>query len=833
MSISISTERELSDFEPIIIEINEVPKILDLKIRKQKGEIKNLILINKDIEKESGELYWQAKKLPPTELLPDPYNNIKFLISPVNMYSKKEGSKIRFNKYDENSKVWIDKMTKKLSKNSIDQIYAYSSITGILNYLSHDLFVKHSNTKKSENALFITSVLHLSSIEEYIVYREKNSVFSYKDNYHLLELPYYIGPEKEPTNEESRKEFLRVFSKVNYNIIPKNICNLENLQLDLNIYLDLVVINVSYFLYRMKKFMSYANSQMMYNLIVYSFQKLKSGGTLMFDYDELDSQLICDIIGILSFYFKKVYIIRSPIRPLLSRYQTIVCENFKGIQYQQLDKLLKISQEWNKLSDKCNIDIKNWEPDKYYVKSILNYKDNYKSITSFVNLNTVKKIKYFNLIISVYNELKICGDETIKKYEDKKISNTIYYLKLNNIDVSISHKKVDKDILKDDFVVNFKKTKWGKKFSSYSKIKNLNISDKEYNLQNLDIIANNLKFTKRILDTLDYQKYKKTTEYTKKFGDKILILKDIIEQKYTRGFRVTQAFLKIYEILETYDLVKTKKDTFNSFHFCEAPGYFILSLNRYIGTKTKIKRHDWVGQTLNTRSEKNQKYKKQKLFDIDPQLRRYIDQWDFGPDGSGDITKTKNIRYYKKYLQEADLATSDCGLDMRDPTKAVYQDKELAYVNFCQILMILNGLKIGGHYVGKVFLPQTSNYVIGLNYLLSQSFKEFYIHKPILNIGSGEVYLVCKNFIGIDQKIINQLFEVKKSLKLETSLVNVPDKFLKEYDEIMSFFVQNQVNYIQKNIYYYENPSTLIDIQKIKEIQKKNSEGWIRYFNFT
>ena len=62
MSTSISTERELSDFEPIVVEINEVPNSLELKIRKQKGEIKNINLINKEIEKESGELYWQAKK---------------------------------------------------------------------------------------------------------------------------------------------------------------------------------------------------------------------------------------------------------------------------------------------------------------------------------------------------------------------------------------------------------------------------------------------------------------------------------------------------------------------------------------------------------------------------------------------------------------------------------------------------------------------------------------------------------------------------------------------------------------------------------------------------
>ena len=48
----------------------------------------------------------------------------------------------------------------------------------------------------------------------------------------------------------------------------------------------------------------------------------------------------------------------------------------------------------------------------------------------------------------------------------------------------------------------------------------------------------------------------------------------------------------------------------------------------------------------------------------------------------------------------------------------------------------------------------------------------------------------------------------------------------------MSFFAQRNDNHIQRNIYYYENPSSLINPKKIESIHRQNSSNWIKFYKF-
>lgn len=818
-------KEELSDFDPIEIEIKEKPKSLDLKIRKVKGEVKNISLLDKDIDKEIFHLYREAKELEPTEKIPNPYWNIYYLISPISMYSP--GTK--YNKTSEVNKKWISGFSVNLAGKTENKILSYSPITGILNYFSHDFFQRFSNLGKPENALFIFSLLHMTSVEEYIVYREKKSIYSYRDKYYCLELPYFVSEEKEMTDPEKRRKLMKTFSKINYQLDENNICNPDKFRMKIEDPLDLICIDVSYFLWKSKKYYSYINSQALYNLIVFCFKKLRKNGNMKISIGEINSQITVDIIGILSYYFEEVSIFRSPQNNILSPYKYLLCKKFKNISEEELEKLNKISYQWNKLSEHCNLDIIEFNKDKYYLSSILNYKGNYPSITKFNNAESIKKMRYFNKIVSVYNDIKICGEDVIQNFKNKKLANSIYYLKKNNIDVNIAHKQIDNEILKDDFSIDFNNTKFGMRLKSKeSKKIKINIKEEVYDLTFLQKQENNLKFTKRILDTFEGKRWKEVTSYTKKLST----LKKEISEKYVE-LDVSQAFLKLYEVLETYDLIPKENSSFRSFHFCEFPGQFILSTNHYIMTKTKIKEHYWTGQSLNPRSGKNQKYRNQKIFgDKYGLYRNYPENWDFGPDNSGDITKTKNMKYYKKILEQVDLVTSDCGLDMTESTKAVYQDKEMSYINFCQVLMVLNGLKKESHYVGKIYLPQTTTYVVGMNYILSQCFKEIYIHKSALNAGSSEVYIVCKFFQGVEKEIVDKLFEIKNNLSVNKTFVDIPKEFLEEYSKVMSFFAQRNDNHIQRNIYYYENPSSLINPKKIESIHRQNSSNWIKFYKF-
>jgi len=815
---------ELSDFDPIEVKIENPPKKLELKIRKTKGEIKNINLMDKELDEQSLKLYLEAKNLQPTKEIPYPYWNIYYLISPISMYS---GGTV-YNKKSDVNKGWIEKFSVSLSNKTENKILSYSPITGILNYFSHDFFERFSNLKKPENSLFIFSLLHMTSIEEYIVYREKKSIYSYRDNYYCLELPLYVSEEKEPTDPEKRKKLLNIFSKINYKIEESNICNLENLNFKIKQPLDMICIDVSYFLWKVKKYYSYINSQLLYNLIVFCFHHLRKNGNMKISIGELNSQILVDIIAILSYYFEEVTIFRSPQNNILSPYKYLLCKRFKNIQEEELGKMLDIGKIWHQMSTKCSIDLRNFDENKFYLCSILNYKGSYKNIQNFNDIETLKKMRYFNKIVSVYNDIKICGKDVIEGFSNKKLANSIYYLKKNNIDVNISYKKIDNQILKEDFSIDFVKQKFGFKFKKNKKDFRLRMKEETYNLEFLQKQENNLKFTKRILDTFNGKKWKETSMNTKKLST----LKTLISKKYL-NFEVSQAFLKMYEVLETYDLIEKKADEFRSFHFCEFPGQFILSTNHFIATKTRIKEHLWVGQSLNPRSRKVEKYRNQRIFgDTYGLYRNNPDNWDFGADNSGDITRNKNIKYYKKILSEVDLVTSDCGLDMTQSTKAVYQDKEMSYINYCQFLMVLNGLKLGSHYVGKIYLPQTTSYIVGLNYIMTQVFKEVYIHKSALNAGSSEVYIVCKFFEGVEQNVLDKLFEFKNSLSVSKTIIEIPEKFLKDYTEVISFFSQRTDNHIQRNIYYYENPTALIDPRKIKSIHSQNANNWIKFYKF-
>jgi len=401
-------------------------------------------------------------------------------------------------------------------------------------------------------------------------------------------------------------------------------------------------------------------------------------------------------------------------------------------------------------------------------------------------------------------------------------------LKDNNIEINYKYSDLQKSSLENYLLINFKNINKDNLLTNTNNTIKFIEKSGRYQLEELDNLENNLKFTKRILDTFEWQKYSEISRKTKR----LQLLRTRISEKISKFMsnykgEVSQAFLKLYEILSQYDLIKNKEN-FNSFHFCELPGQFILATKYYIQTKTKIKNHIWRAQSLSPYLNKEKG-----IFGDDYKLiQRHASNWDFGFDMSGDITKTENIKYYQKILSQTDLATSDCGLSMIEPSKAVYQDKNLAYLNFCQILMILNGLKLGANYVGKIFLPQTIPYIVAANYLLVKSFEKVYFHKTAINAGSSEIYIICKNFKGVEEKIIDKLFEIKENLELDKIYIQIPQTFLDNYTKIIRVFLQRTINHIQNNIYYYKNDDALKELKNTKKFLQKNLNNWLKFYKF-
>ena len=66
----------------------------------------------------------------------------------------------------------------------------------------------------------------------------------------------------------------------------------------------------------------------------------------------------------------------------------------------------------------------------------------------------------------------------------------------------------------------------------------------------------------------------------------------------TNNKYVSRAYIKLYELLhDTQFFDNLKKNKIKSFHICEAPGNFIISIQDYIKDNTSIKEYDYVAQS--------------------------------------------------------------------------------------------------------------------------------------------------------------------------------------------------------------------------------------------
>ena len=93
-------------------------------------------------------------------------------------------------------------------------------------------------------------------------------------------------------------------------------------------------------------------------------------------------------------------------------------------------------------------------------------------------------------------------------------------------------------------------------------------------------------------------------------------LKGVIED-YTRGisrylsdsgmlgYKISNGFTKMYEILHRFNLIPKDVNTFNSYHMAEAPGQFVLCTKRFIETRRNGTEHEWYANSLNPYNEDN------------------------------------------------------------------------------------------------------------------------------------------------------------------------------------------------------------------------------------
>jgi 23S rRNA U2552 (ribose-2'-O)-methylase RlmE/FtsJ len=382
----------------------------------------------------------------------------------------------------------------------------------------------------------------------------------------------------------------------------------------------------------------------------------------------------------------------------------------------------------------------------------------------------------------------------------------------------------------------------------FAYIKELDAHEKRvYKLQPKNLDSKNRKSIKHIID-------------------KIIPIKDgfargvsnYVNAKYKQEYNITNAFVKLWEIYNTFDwLLPKDKKAINVFHIAEAPGQWINTTNTYfkkhMPTNTK---YEWYANSLNPDHPEIKKMTGPLKNDYGF-IKKYKERWIWGADETGDITSTENIKWYSEFLKEkmasVDLVTGDAGLNVNNAPLDLLQKLE-----FAQMVMVACTSSVGGSCIIKHFLPylpsfkesnQASGFFMSFMFMYHLMFKEFHMIKPLSSSpGSGEFYVVANGFLGLPDDVKNKLL-----LALENFKVNQP---IFEMDDIPKSFVAKVCKFINKlmdrNIensmitgelikcHLKKGPRTIKKIDcnyyfgpEFRDIKDNNMEKWLKKYKFT
>jgi len=168
-------------------------------------------------------------------------------------------------------------------------------------------------------------------------------------------------------------------------------------------------------------------------------------------------------------------------------------------------------------------------------------------------------------------------------------------------------------------------------------------------------------------------------------------------------------------------------------------------------------------------------------------MLKTLENWDFGPDLTGDILNKKTNQHFGS-LGPFDLVTADGSIDCQeDPGE---QEATVAALLAAETTAALAALCTGGHFVLKTF-TWFENSSVSLLHLLCCSFKKVTAVKPVASKeGNSEVYLVCEHFKGLSFAAADALWG---NFGRELSVEHVPECFIERIREASLFFLDLQV----------------------------------------
>jgi hypothetical protein len=291
---------------------------------------------------------------------------------------------------------------------------------------------------------------------------------------------------------------------------------------------------------------------------------------------------------------------------------------------------------------------------------------------------------------------------------------------------------------------------------------------------------------------------------------------------------ISNAFIKMWECLSALNVIQATprpgqvKGKFRVFHICEAPGQMILAARYFVEKKHPgITGYDWRANSLNPFNAEVRREYGRVFSDEYGLMRGNPKKWIWGADGTGDITRVANVRWYRDYISrempDLNLIIGDGGLGSGNDT-LILQRLDLA-----QAVMVLACSRVGGSCVIKHFTPYMPNhhdsrdatsFFVGIMYLYYLAFADVNLFKPYSSdMTSGEFYVVGKGFRGLgidDEAVLARLYTVLEQFQANQSLFTadeIPYTFIIQIEG----FIRQMVDY---NVIGYEKTNLVLTCYK-------------------
>ena len=325
----------------------------------------------------------------------------------------------------------------------------------------------------------------------------------------------------------------------------------------------------------------------------------------------------------------------------------------------------------------------------------------------------------------------------------------------------------------------------------------------------------------KLLEDLDL---KQTPQQVKK----VLYNFDIGLIQYINKKTINHDFLKLWEILDTFDLIPHTSNTFKVLHLAEITCQTILCAKYWVEQKCpKLKsnsnsnsngngneKYEWIANTINPFNKSTNNLYGNEYIDNYNLLKDNFNKWLFGNDNSGDLTKIQNIKSIMSEIKnktnnnfKVDLIISDnYNRNMysdRDNTMDTYIDTYSSQkIDLSHIISVIACSTIGGSCCVKHFIPYVkidkgsvientidiNNFFIGYLYMYYTLFDSISLYKPnTSNADNGEFYVVCKGFNGISEEQLESLFKLLDKFVINTTIIDpeyIPETFI---NQIMVF----------------------------------------------